>query len=259
MRIATWNVNSIRPRLDQLLTWLDEADIDVACLQETKVVDADFPAEPLREAGYVHQALHGQKTYNGVAILSRHPLEDVAVNFLDGEPDAQTRIVRATVDGVRIIDVYVPNGAPLGSEKFKYKLDWLSRLTAELHDHADPQQELLLCGDLNIAPGDADVHDPFEAEGKILFTPLEREAFQALLGWGLVDSWRKKNPFGAEYSWWDYRNNGFRYNHGFRIDHILVTKPLMRRVRKVEIDRTPRGWDRPSDHTPVVVTLRPRG
>lgn len=255
--VATWNVNSIRPRLEQLVQWLRDANPDVVCLQETKVVDELFPTDEIAAAGWEHQAFYGQKTYNGVAILSKHPLEDVILGFDDGEPeDPQARLVRATVQGVTIVGCYVPNGNPVGTEKFTYKLDWLKRLRAELDRRHDPAGELLLCGDLNIAPGDADVHDPFEAEGKLLFTDPEKNALKDLMAWGLVDAYRKKHPFGAEYTWWDYRGSAFRYNHGWRIDHVLLTKTLMKRCKGVRIDREPRTWERPSDHTPVIATLK---
>ena len=217
-----------------------------------------LPLRAHRRGGLEHQAIHGQKTYNGVAILSKHPLTDVSINFLDGDPDAQARIVRATVGGVKVVDTYVPNGNPLGSEKFTYKLQWLARLHQEFVDHLSPDDEVLWCGDFNIAPTDGDVWDPFASDGQVLCTEPERDAFRKMVDWGLVDSWRKKNPFKTTFSWWDYRNQAFRHNHGFRIDHILVTKPLMKRVAKVWIDDEPRGWDRPSDHTPVVVRLKDR-
>lgn len=256
MKLATWNVNSLRARLDHVVRWADEAAPDVLCLQETKVVDDDFPRAELEAAGFVHQAIHGQKTYNGVAILSRLPLTDVVANFA-GTPDPQARLLRATVGGVRVINCYVPNGAPLHSDKFRYKLDWLARLTEELPHEGIAHAPVLLCGDLNIAPDDADTHDPFEAEGQILFTSDERAAFQRLLATGLTDIWRDRHPFSAEYSWWDYRGSAFRYNHGFRIDHVLVSATLAPRIQRAGIDRTPRGWDTPSDHTPVVVDIEP--
>lgn len=256
MDVATWNVNSIRPRIDHLVQWLTTAAPDVVCLQETKVVDELFPHEPIEAAGYVHRAIHGQKTYNGVAILSKRPLHDVVLGFAEGEPDPQARLIRATVDGVRIINCYVPNGHPVGTDKFTYKLDWLARLRAELHDRQRPDGDVLLCGDLNIAPGDADVWDPFEADGQLLCTAPERDALRELLAFGFTDAYRKKNPFGSEYSWWDYRGASFRYNQGYRIDHVLLTKSLMKRCKKVVIDREPRTWERPSDHTPVVATLK---
>jgi exodeoxyribonuclease-3 len=256
MDIATWNVNSLRAHLDHVLRWLDDKQPDVVCLQETKVVDELFPHEPLEQAGYVHRAIHGQKTYNGVAILSKVPLTDVVTGFTLGEPDPQARLIRATVDGIRIANCYVPNGHPMGTEKFHYKLDWYERVMAELRAGPDAEADVLLCGDMNVAPGDVDVYDPFETAGKLLCSDPERAAIQSLLDWGMVDIYRKKNPFHSEYSWWDYRGSAFRNNHGFRIDHIYVTKTLMRRCRKVRIDRDTRTWTRPSDHVPVVATFR---
>jgi exodeoxyribonuclease-3 len=256
MKIATWNVNSLRPRLEHVQSWVEAAQPDVLCLQETKVVDEDFPHAELEAMGFTHRLVWGQKTYNGVAILSRHPIEGGVRGFAHAPPDEQARIVRGTVQGVHIIDCYVPNGAPLATEKYTYKLDWLGRLRDELDAALDPATDVLLCGDLNIAPEDIDVHDPFEAEGQVLFTPPEKEALARIQAWGLVDAFRKKNPFAPEFSWWDYRGSAFRYNHGWRIDHILTTKSLFKRCRKIEIDRTPRGWDRPSDHTPVIATLK---
>ncbi|HMV68160.1 MAG TPA: exodeoxyribonuclease III [Myxococcota bacterium] len=255
MDIATWNVNSLRPRLPQLAQWVAKAKPDVVCMQETKVVDDLFPHADLEAMGYVHRAVWGQKTYNGVAIVSRLPLEDVHAGFLDPEPDAQARLIRARVGGVLVIDVYVPNGAEPASDKYFYKLDWLARLRAELDRIAKPDEPVLLCGDMNIAPADADAYDPFETEGTILCTKPERDAFQALLSWGMVDGWRKKSPFATEFSWWSYQASSFRKNIGFRIDHALMTRSLMNRCRSVKIDREPRTWDKPSDHAPVVVSL----
>ncbi|MGC6516340.1 MAG: exodeoxyribonuclease III [Myxococcota bacterium] len=255
LTVATWNVNSLRPRLDHVKRWIEARPIDVLCLQETKVVDELFPHADLEALGYTHRAVHGQKTYNGVAILSRYPLENVQHGFVDGEPDPQARILRATICGVRIIDCYVPNGAPMGTQKFTYKLKWYRRLRAELDAHEPRDQRLLLCGDMNVAPSDGDCHDPFEAEGKILFSEPERAALSHLTAWGMQDAYRKKNPFGGDFSWWDYRGNGFRYNQGFRIDHIYCSEALMKTCTAVDVDTTPRGWDRPSDHTPVVATF----
>lgn len=257
MKLATWNVNSIRVRMPQLLRWLAKAQPDVVCLQETKVVDHDFPHLELHAAGYEHRAVYGQKTYNGVAILSRSPLQDVVTGFRDGaEEDPQARLLRATVDGVRVVNGYIPNGAPLGSEKFTYKLAWLARLRAGLLAAEGPDVPMVVCGDFNVAPDDLDVFDPFEADGDILCTAPERAAYAELLGLGLVDAYRHKQPFGADFSWWDYRQSAFRYNRGFRIDHVLVTRPLLPRVATCAVDREPRTWDQPSDHAPVVVTLR---
>lgn len=255
MDIATWNVNSLRQRLEHFDRWTEESAPDVICLQETKVVDSLFPHDAIREAGYEHQLIHGQKSYNGVAILSKYPLSEVQIGFADSPADPQARLVKATIEGIRIINCYVPNGSPVGSPKFQYKLDWLKRLTQEMAAVDAGYEEVLLCGDMNIAPDDADVFDPFEAEG-LLTTPAERNALKALLSFGLKDAYRRKNPFSTEYSWWDYRGSAFRYNHGFRIDHIFLTKPLMKQVKKVRIDRQTRTWERPTDHAPVVVTLK---
>lgn len=255
MKLATWNVNSLRARLDHVQRWVEAAAPDVLCLQETKVTDDAFPHEAMAELGFEHRAVHGQKTYNGVAILSRLPLQDVHANFLSGEPDAQARILWATVAGVRVLNLYVPNGAPLNSSKYRYKLDWLNRITQEVDQQGLDERPFLLCGDLNIAPDDADTYDPFASEGDILCTPPERDAFQRLLRLGLTDLWRHTHRFGTDYSWWDYRGQAFRYNKGFRIDHILVSAPLLPRCEDVHIDREPRTWDTPSDHTPVCVTI----
>lgn len=256
MIVATWNVNSIRVRLPQLLQWLHKAQPDVVCLQETKVTDDLFPHHELEAAGYVHRLVHGQKTYNGVAILSKLPLEQPVAGFLEGEPDPQARLVRATVGGVLVVGGYIPNGAPLGSDKYAYKQAWYRRLRTELDRHADATAPVLVCGDFNVAPEDLDVYDPFAADGDILCTRPEREAYAHLLAFGLIDAYRQKHPFGAEYSWWDYRQAAFRYNHGFRIDHILVTRALVPRIAKVGVDREPRTWEQPSDHAPVVLTLK---
>ncbi len=257
MKIATWNVNSLRPRLTGVAAWVARAQPDVLCLQETKVTDDLFPHAEIEAMGFSHRAVWGQKTYNGVAILSKRPLEDVRIGFLDREPDAPARILSAVVDGIRIVDVYVPNGSEVGSDKFFYKLDWLKRLRAELDALAGNDTPLVLLGDFNIAPTDADVYDPFEHAGQILCSEAERAAWAHLLGWGLVDSWRKKAPFKSEFSWWSYQASGFRKNHGFRIDHLLLSAPLMRRCTSVVIDREPRGAESPSDHAPVVGTFLP--
>jgi exodeoxyribonuclease-3 len=257
VKIATWNVNSLRPRLQGVAAWVARVQPDVLCLQETKVTDDLFPHAEIEAMGYPNRAVWGQKTYNGVAILSKRPLEDVRIGFQEREPDAQARILSAVVDGIRVVDVYVPNGAEVGSDKFFYKLDWLKRLRAELEGLASPNDPVVLLGDFNIAPTDADVYDPFEHAGQILCSEAERTAWSTLLQWGLVDSWRKKAPFKSEFSWWSYQASGFRKNHGFRIDHLLLSTPLMRRCTSVVIDREPRGVESPSDHAPVVGTFLP--
>jgi exodeoxyribonuclease-3 len=259
VKIATWNVNSLRPRLEHLTRWVQTAQPDVLCLQETKVTDDLFPHEELAALGFPHRAIWGQKTYNGVAILSKLPLDDVRVGFAgppveaDGEP--QARLISAVVGGARVVNVYVPNGSEPGSDKYAYKLAWLARFTDELPAHAAPDDQLLVCGDFNIAPGDADTYDPFATADQILVSPPERAALAAVLKLGLVDSWRKKSPFATEYSWWAYQAGGFKKNHGFRIDHILLSQALMRRCRSVTIDREPRRWEKPSDHAPVVAAF----
>ena len=254
MRIVTWNVNSIRVRIDQVRTWLDMADPDVLCLQETKITDKTFPTEAFAEAGYPHQAFYGQKTYNGVAIVSKHPLSDVEMGFATGEADPQKRLIKATVDGIRVVNCYVPNGNSIGSDKFAYKLQWLERFREELAE-TETSGDLAVVGDFNIAPEDLDIWDPFEQEGQLLCHPLEREALKRILECGLSDSYRTKKPMGGEYSWWDFRGMGFSRNRGIRIDLILLSRSLMDRCRKVKLWREVRGWERPSDHIPVVAHI----
>jgi len=255
MRVATWNVNSLRVRLPHLLAWIKEAGPDVICLQETKVTDDKFPVVALREAGYPHLAFIGQKTYNGVAILSRHPVTDVQLGFSLGEPDPQRRLVMATVGGIRVVNCYIPNGSKVGSEKFDYKLDWLERLREELDATVPAGHDLLVCGDMNVALTDTDTYDPFKTQDQLLFTDDERETLRYVLEWGLQDAWRSKHPFAAEYSWWDYRAGGFPRNHGFRIDYVFLSEGLMGRLQQSTIHRHLRGWEQPSDHVPVTVTL----
>jgi exodeoxyribonuclease III len=257
MRIVSWNVNSVRSRMDQLTAWLARAAPDVVCLQETKVEDDRFPVRELEEVGY-RFAFFGQKTYNGVAIGARFGLaiEDVKKN-LDGDAeDAQRRAIAATVEGVRVVCVYVPNGQSVGSPAFTYKLEWLDRLEKELGARYAPTQELVVCGDFNVAPEAIDVHDPKKWEGQLLFHPDERAALRKVMGFGLVDALRKHHEGEPGlYSWWDYRMGAYRKNRGLRIDLALVTAPLAARCTGVTIDRRPRELDRPSDHAPVVVEL----
>jgi exodeoxyribonuclease-3 len=255
MRLVTWNVNSVRVRLDRLLGLLKRHRPDVVCLQEIKTVEASFPTDALREAGY-HATVFGQKTYNGVAILSREPAESVVRGMEDNEDDPQARLVAATVGGVRVLSAYVPNGQEVGSPAFTYKLRWLERLRTYLKRFADPAQPLALCGDFNIAPDDRDVHDPAAWEGQVLCHPDERAALSRLLSWGLVDAFRLHHAEGGHYSWWDYRALAFPKNLGLRIDLVLVTEPLARRSRFAEIDRAERKGPKASDHAPVVVTFR---
>ena len=256
MKIATWNVNSIRQRLDHLAGWLARAAPDVVCVQETKVEDARFPEEPIAEAGY-KSVFFGQKTYNGVAILARHGLaiEDVQKNLASDEEDAQRRLIAATIEGIRIINVYVPNGQAVGTPAFAFKLEWLGRLRSEIAKRHSPADSVLLCGDFNVAPEPIDVHDPKRWEGNVLFHPDERAALKRILDWGFVDGFRKHHTEPKMFSWWDYRMGAYKRNWGLRIDLALLTAPLAARTRDVSIDKYPRELERPSDHAPVVVDL----
>ena len=255
MRIGTWNVNSLRVRQPHLLRWLDQSDTDVVCLQETKLTDDKFPAQALRDAGYEHLAWHGQPTYNGVAIISRHPLTDVQIGMGDDVDDPQARVIAATIQGIRVIGVYCPNGQQIGSDKFFYKLAWYERLRLMLDRTCPADTPVVLCGDFNVAPDDIDVWDPFVTEGQLLCHPDERNALERVMDWGLEDSFRSMNPFSSEFSWWDYRAMGFQRNHGVRIDHLLLSDDLMQRLQDAVIWRDTRGWEQPSDHAPVTVDL----
>ena len=254
MIIASHNINSIRARLDRLLHWLAERKPDVACLQETKVEDKSFPYEALQDAGY-HVAHCGQKTYNGVAILSREPLADVHFGFDDGDEDDQARFVSATVRGLRVMSIYVPNGSTMESDKYTYKRRWLKRLRAYLDQHHSPTDPLVLCGDYNVAPDEADVHDPEQWRESVLFSDEIRAALNEVLGFGLVDAYRLHTQESGKYTWWDYRMLSFPKNQGLRIDHLFVTHPVADRVEHAEIDRDERKGSKPSDHAPIWIRL----
>ena len=249
MRVASWNVNSIRVRLPQVLEWLRTRRPDVLGLQETKVPDDGFPAEALAEAGY-RAVWHGQKTYNGVALLTRTAPTDV-VRGLTDYADDQRRVVGATVGGVRIYNVYAPNGQAVGSDKYAYKLEWFAALRAQLAREFERHAALLVMGDFNVAPEDRDVHDPAAWKGSVLVSPQERAALASITGLGLSDSFRLFEQPEGSFSWWDYRAAAFRRNRGLRIDLQLVSECLARSCRQATVDREPRGWDRPSDHAPV--------
>jgi len=251
MKIATWNVNSIGVRLPQVLEWLEGNRPDVLCLQEIKCVDAKFPIAAFNEAGYQAE-IFGQPTYNGVAILSLSGQKDVVRGLADDDPESQRRLIASTVGKVTIINVYVPNGSEVGSDKYRYKLEWLSRLRSMLDSHFESGNPILLCGDFNIAPEDRDVHDPALWEGKILCSEQEREALGRISDWGFIDVVRKHRTESGLFSWWDYRGGGFRRNHGLRIDHLWATEPLATRSIDAWIDRIPRAMEKPSDHAPVV-------
>lgn len=250
MRIATWNVNSVRARQARLLGWLESARPDVLCLQELKCTDADFPAEAIREAGY-HAAWYGQKTYNGVAILSRTPVENVVRGMGDGEEDPGARVIAGTVQGVRIISVYAPNGQEVDSAQYQYKLTWYRRLRRYLDTHHRADEPLVIAGDWNVAPADIDTYDPKAWEGQTLFTAREKEALAHLTGFGLTDTFRTLHPDSQQFSWWDYRMLAFPKNKGLRIDHLYATPPMVERLQAAGIDREARKGQQPSDHTVV--------
>ena len=253
MQIATWNVNSLSVRLPQLLDWLAEHPVDVVVLQETKLTDDKFPHAPLAQAGY-HAQWFGQRTYNGVALLSRQEASDVVRNIPDFS-DEQARVIAATVAGVRVIGAYFPNGQAPDSEKFSYKMRWLEALHRWVAQELEHHDQLVLLGDFNIAPEDRDVYDPVAWAGQIHCTPQERAHFQDLLDLGLLDAFRLFEQAPKSWSWWDYRNLAFRKNQGLRIDHILVSDALKAKVKACVIDKQPRRNERPSDHAPVVVDL----
>ncbi len=254
MKITTWNVNSIRARLERVVNWIGANEPDLLCLQETKTVDESFPRAEFEELGYT-VAVHGQKTYNGVAMLAKGGLDDVTPGLPGDETDTQARVLSATFEGIRVIDMYVPNGQEVGSDKFEYKLDWLDRLLDLLRKEYTPKDKLLICGDFNIAPEDRDVYDPDRWRGKVLFSEPEKEMFRALLDWGLFDALRLLTEDGGHWTWWDYRMGAFPRDRGLRIDHLLVTRPLKDRVQDVIVDREERAGEKPSDHAPVTLVL----
>jgi exodeoxyribonuclease-3 len=236
-------------RLPQVLDWVASSGPDVLALQETKTVDAAFPVDEIAEAGY-HAVYSGQKTYNGVALLSREPAVDVLTG-IRGFDDPQRRVIAATYGEVRVYDVYVPNGQSVGSDKFEYKLDWLSALRRQLDEELASHERLIVAGDFNIAPEDRDVHDPVAWEGNVLVSPAEREALERIGALGLEDTFRLFEQAAASFSWWDYRAAAFRRNRGLRIDLLLASPALAGKCVASSIDKTPRAWERPSDHTPI--------
>ena len=250
MKIASWNVNSLRVRLPQVLEWLHQSQVDVLALQETKTQDLEFPKEEIEAAGY-QVVFSGQKTYNGVAILAKTAPKD-AITDVKNLDDPQRRILAATVDDVRVINLYVVNGSEVGSEKFAYKLDWIEKVTAHIKKEIKDHKKVVVLGDFNIAPDDRDVHDPDRWKDKILCSQQEREAYEKMLSLGLTDTFRQFEQEDNSFSWWDYRGGGFRRNHGLRIDLILASKALSDQCKISSIDKAPRSWERPSDHTPVV-------
>ena len=250
MKISTWNVNSLKVRLEHVCNWAEDSHPDVICLQETKTVDENFPVDALNERGF-NVSYSGQKTYNGVAILANSKIEDAAMGIL-GYEDPQRRVISATIGGVRVINVYVPNGQAVGSEKYQYKLNWFEHLLPFVQQQMAKYSKLAIVGDFNIAPTDEDVHDPEQWRDKILCSEPEREQFQNLINLGLSDAFRLFDQPQRSFSWWDYRAAGFRRDLGLRIDHILVSDELRDACTMCVIDKEPRRWERPSDHTPVI-------
>ena len=257
MKLATWNVNSLTVRLPQVLDWLsaqnEHGGMDVLALQETKTTDDKFPKTEIEAAGY-HVAFFGQKTYNGVALIAKHPITEVVHN-IPGFADEMARVITATVKGVRVVGAYFPNGQAPDSDKFVYKMAWLTALQAFIKDELIRHEKLVLMGDFNITWDDLDVWDPVALAGTIHCTDEERAHFKALLDLGLTDAFRLFEQAPKSYSWWDYREFAFKRNRGLRIDHILVSSALVKSVTACVIDKTPRKNERPSDHTPVTVTL----
>ncbi|MFI4955666.1 MAG: exodeoxyribonuclease III [Gammaproteobacteria bacterium] len=252
MKIVTWNVNSLRVRLSHLEAVIAQHAPDVICLQEIKVEDAHFPMEAIEALGY-QATFAGQKSYNGVATLSRLPQTDVVSDF--AEADAERRLLASTVDGIRIVNVYVPNGQSPDSDKYVYKLGWLARLKAHLQEELVKYPKLVVLGDFNIAPADIDVYDPIAWAGQVLCTDKERDALRDIMSLGLVDTFRMHQPEPGHYSWWDYRTRAFERGRGLRIDLILASEALAPKVESCVIDAMPRAWERPSDHTIVILTL----
>ena len=262
MLIATWNVNSVRTRLSQIINWINQVNPDVLCLQETKVIDNDFPIKPFEELGYEVIAF-GQKSYNGVAIISKIAPENVNKGFsgyLENQNDInkfedQKRLITADINGIKIINVYVPNGSALNSEKFDYKINWLNCLSSFLDSQEKNGELICLLGDFNIAPSNKDIHDPQRYAGGIMASEIERNVLKNVLKERLIDSFRVYEKNTGHWSWWDYRNNGYELNKGWRIDHIYISKTLTSKLKSCVIDSNPRGNVQPSDHAPVMINL----
>jgi exodeoxyribonuclease-3 len=250
MKIASWNVNSLRVRLPQVLQWLEDNPVDVLSLQETKTQDPEFPTQEINDAGY-HVVFSGQKTYNGVAILAKNAIIDPLTD-IENLDDPQRRILAATVDDIRIINLYVVNGSEVGSEKYQYKLKWLEKVTAHIKNELKNNNKVIVLGDFNIAPTDDDVHDPVAWNGKILCSEDERASYNKICDLGFTDTFRLFEQQSGSFSWWDYRGGGFRRNHGLRIDLILASEAMKKHCVSSIVDKTPRSWERPSDHAPVI-------
>ncbi len=253
MKIASWNVNGIRARTEHVVNWLETIQPDVLAIQESKVVDALFPYDEYLKLGY-YPLVYGQKAYNGVALLSKkEPINPTT--GISGYKDPQTRVVSTIYDGITVIDIYVPNGQSVGSDKFVYKLEWLDHLTRYIEKNLKENENLVVLGDFNIAPEDRDVYDPEAWKDKVLCSKEERGALEKLLDLGLVDSFRLFQQQEASYSWWDYRAAAYRRKMGLRIDLILLSSSLAKHCVSSTIDESPRGWEKPSDHTPVIIEV----
>jgi len=255
MKLMTWNVNSVRSRLQRLVAVLDRHEPDVVCLQELKGIEEVFPREAIEAAGY-YAAVYGQKAYNGVAILSRTEPERIVRGM--GDEDPQARLIAADIRDVRVLSAYVPNGSEVGSEKYQYKLAWLKRLTAHLAAEYSPDDKVVLCGDFNVAVDDADVRNPAKWADSVLCHPTVRDALESVRAWGFVDVFRKHHPAGGVYSWWDYRRLGFQTDDGIRLDHVYATASLAAESTAADVDRDERKGKGASDHAPVVVTFEDR-
>ena len=257
MKIATWNINGINSRLDHVIKWSAGARVDVLCLQETKTPDAKFPVMKLRKAGYEHIAVHGEKSYNGVAILSRLPMDDVVKGFPNEAEAEPKRLLAATIEGVRVVTAYFPHGTRIGSEKFHFKLDWVQKLRKYFDKYYDKSDDVLLCGDTNITPHEMDLWNVKYWATRMHFTKEEREVLQQLKKWGFIDVFRQINDQPGEYTWWDtFRESSFPKNRGLRLDHMWATPTLAELCTDCWVDREPRGWDHPSDHAPVIGDFR---
>jgi exodeoxyribonuclease-3 len=254
MLVATWNVNSIRARLERVLAWLEKAAPDVVCLQELKTTEADFPYEALEAAGY-RAAVYGQKTYNGVAVLSREAPDEVLLGFDDAVDDPQARLITARFGERHVLSAYAPNGKAVGSPQWAYKLEWFRRLRTFLERHFSPADAVLLCGDLNVAPEDRDVAFPDRWRDSVLFHPEARHALAEVTAWGLIDTIRLHDQGPGPFSWWDYRHLAFPKGNGLRIDHILATRPMADRCTDAYVDRNERKGHKPSDHAPVLAVF----
>ncbi len=262
MLIASWNVNSIRTRLSQVIDWINDVNPDVLCLQETKVIDESFPVEPFEKLGYSVE-VYGQKSYNGVAIISKIKAENIKKGFSDHSclsqnieiSQEQKRLISAEINGIQVINVYVPNGSSLDSDKFEYKIKWLNNLASFIDEQEKKGHLICLLGDFNIAPTNMDIHDPKKYEGGIMASEIERNTLKIVLKENLIDSFRIFEKNTGQWSWWDYRNNAYELNKGWRIDHIFISKELSSRLKSCVIDSVPRGNDRPSDHAPIMINI----